>query len=109
MNSLDCKCKVCGKPISEYDYKYRNRMCIRCQVDETYRQQAAALQNDEETETEYEDDIVCPWCGYRMQDDDAYFVSEQSGEYDCPECGKMFHFDADIEVTYSTRRVSEDK
>ena len=97
MNSLDCKCKVCGKPISEYDYKYRNKLCYSCHVNELYMEQQQALLNDEHTETEYENDIVCPWCGCRMQDDDGYFVSEQSGEYDCPEC----------EVTYSTRGVVE--
>lgn len=104
-NSLNYKCKVCGKPIGMFDYKYRDGMCNSCIIDETKRKQSEALRNGEETETEYEDDIVCPWCGKRFRDDDGYFVRKQEGEYHCPECGKLFYFTTDIEVTYSTRRV----
>lgn len=97
-------CKICGNEISEYNHKYQGGMCYSCQKEVREREQAEALQNNEETETSYENDIVCPWCGTHMYDEDGYFVRESSGEYDCPECGKEFYFQADVEVTYSTQR-----
>lgn len=97
-------CKVCGKEISEYNYKFHNSMCYFCEDKIKEQEQAEKLQSNEETETFYEKDIVCPWCGCHFEDDDGYFVSTGDGEYDCPECGKEFYFQTDIEVTYSTQR-----
>lgn len=100
----DYKCINCGREIDSFDYKYQNQLCFSCAKKERQRKLAEKLQEDEETETDFEDEVVCPYCGYRMQDDCGDFVSEGSGEYDCPECGKTFEFEAHIEVTYSTRR-----
>lgn len=97
-------CKICGKEISEYTHLYENDLCYFCQKEVREREQAEALQNNEETETYCEHDIVCPWCGCRFKDDCGYFAREGDGEYDCPECGKEFYFQADVEVTYSTQR-----
>lgn len=44
-NSLNYKCKVCGKPIGMFDYKYMNGMCNFCIIDETKRKQSEALRN----------------------------------------------------------------
>lgn len=98
------KCKICGKEIDSFDYKYQNQLCFSCAKKERQRKLAEALQEDEETETDFEDEVVCPYCGYRMHDDCGEFVSEGSGEYECDNCGKTFEFEAHIEVTYSTRR-----
>lgn len=97
-------CKICGKEISEYSCVFHDNMCYSCEHKIKEEEQAKKFQNNEETETSYEDDIVCPWCGYHFEDDDGYFVSVGDGEYDCPECGKGFYFQADIEVTFSTQR-----
>lgn len=97
-------CKICGKEISEYSCIFHDGMCYSCEDKIKEEEQAKKLQNNEETETSYEQDIVCPWCGCHFEDDDGYFVSEGDGEYDCPECGKEFYFQADIEVTFSTQR-----
>lgn len=97
-------CKICGRKISEYNHTYENDLCYSCQKEIREREQAQELQNNEETETFYENDIVCPWCGRRFEDDDGYFVRTGDGAYECDECGKEFYFQADIEVTYSTQR-----
>lgn len=101
---MNYTCKICGRKIDEYNHTYENDLCYSCQKEIREREQAEALQNNEETETSYENDIVCPWCGTHMYDEDGYFVREGDGEYDCPECGKEFYFQADVEVTYSTQR-----
>lgn len=101
---MNYTCKICGRKISEYNHTYENDLCYSCQKEIREREQAEALQNNEETETSYENDIVCPWCGRRFEDDDGYFVRTGDGEYECDECGKEFYFQADIEVTYSTQR-----
>nr|DAR59167.1 MAG TPA: zinc finger and BTB domain-containing protein [Caudoviricetes sp.] len=97
-------CKICGNEIGEYTYVLHDGMCYSCEERIKEEEQTKKLQSNEETETSYEHDIVCPWCGCRFEDDDGYFVSAGDGEYDCPECGKGFYFQADIEVTYSTQR-----
>lgn len=97
-------CKICGKETSEYNHTYEGDKCYSCQKEIREQEQAEALQNNEEIETFYERDIVCPWCGCRFEDDDGYFARTGDGEYDCPECGKEFYFQVDIEVTYSTQR-----
>lgn len=101
---MSYNCKICGKEISEYSYKFHNSRCYFCEKKIKEQEQARKLQSNEETETAYENDIVCPWCGCHIEDDDGTFVSQGDGEYDCPECGKEFYFQADIEVTYSTQR-----
>lgn len=101
------KCKKCGREIGEYDHTYENDLCYACQKELRFHTQAEALQSNEETETYDESDIVCPWCGYHIQDDEGTFVSESDGEYECDECGKVFKFQADVTVTYSTQRVTD--
>ena len=100
-------CKICGKEIGEYSHTYENDLCYSCQTEIREQKRAQELQSNEETETYYEDDIVCPWCGYSFEDDDGYFASRGDGEYDCPECGKEFYFQANIEVTFNTQRKEE--
>lgn len=97
-------CKTCGKEISAFENQFKNGRCFNCAEKSYYDRVAEELQSDEETETYGEDKIICPYCGYDMEDDDGYFTSEQSGECECPECGKTFHFEAEISVTFSTRR-----
>lgn len=53
--------------------------------------------------------IVCPYCGYRIQDDDGYFAQKGDGEYECDSCGKTFNFSVNIEVTYSTTRQESEQ
>ena len=97
-------CKICGNEISEYSCVFHDGLCYSCEDRIKEQEQAKKLQSNEETETSYEHDIVCPWCGCHFEDDDGYFVRQGDGEYECDECGKKFYFQADIEVTYSTQR-----
>jgi hypothetical protein len=46
-----------------------------------------------------EDEIVCPYCGYK--DCDSWEFSE-SGEYECA-CGALLHIEVEYSVTYSAK------
>ena len=102
-------CKVCGKQISEYEHDWKDGLCFGCYERQQEMKLASKLQNNIVTETNCEQDIVCPYCGYRMEDDDSYFIREQEGEYECPECEKTFYFQACIDITYSTQRKENQK
>lgn len=97
-------CKICGKGILDYEHEYKDGMCFDCFDKQKASQLAIRLENNIETETLYEKDVVCPYCGYRIEDDEYYFLDEEYGEYECPECGKTFTFQAHREITYCTQR-----
>ena len=99
------KCKKCERFITDYEHNYKNGLCFWCYEIEQHKKQSESLQSNEETETYAEDCVICPWCGYRIEEDgDCYFLSEMEGEYECPECGKEFYFSAEQTVTYNTWR-----
>lgn len=108
MNEQKC-CRVCGNKISEFEYDYNQGMCYTCSRNKYNDELADRLRENEEIETSFEDEIVCPYCGHRMADDEGYFERKGDGEYDCDECGKTFNFTVNIEVTYSTSRKEDEE
>ena len=57
------------------------------------------------SETQYSDDPICPYCGYKQRD--AWEIkfgpgSEGETEVDCGECGKTFICSRSVTVTYCT-------
>lgn len=109
MNQQKYHCKECGREISEYTNSSNRGMCYSCSQNAYYSDLADRLRENEEIETSFEDEIVCPYCGHRMTDDEGYFEREGDGEYDCDECGKTFNFTVNIEVTYSTSRKEDEE
>lgn len=103
------KCKNCGREISKYEHDYQDDICFLCHKERYYDDLTQLLRENEEIETDFEDEIVCPYCGNRMQDDEGYFAQQGDGEYECDECGKTFNFTANIEVTYSTSRKEDEE
>ena len=101
------KCKVCGSEISEFQHIYDNDMCYHCRKEEWDKNEAEMLQKNLQTTVDYADEIVCPYCGYRMADDYGYFERQGNGEEKCSQCRKIFNFEVNIEVTYSTSRKEE--
>lgn len=47
-------------------------------------------------------EITCPWCGYEFSDSWEYGDDDDACE--CPDCGKLFSYTRDIEVTYTSKR-----
>ncbi len=55
-----------------------------------------------EGSTQYEDDIMCPYCGSKYGD---CWEWKESGEYDCDDCKNKFEFCRNIETSYSTSKL----
>ncbi len=51
-----------------------------------------------EIDTEYTDEVVCPYCG--AEQGESWELADNNDDYDCNECGKVFGYERDIEVTY---------
>lgn len=51
----------------------------------------------------FNDDIVCPGCGEKWEDDGSW---GEEGIHDC-DCGKSFEYNQDISITYSTILIED--
>lgn len=97
-------CKICGKEITQYEHVFQDGICFSCRKNRYYKDLEQSLKGNEQIETNYEDAIICPYCGNRIEDDDGYFQRQGEGEYECDNCEKTFNFEVNVEVTYSTSR-----
>ena len=52
-------------------------------------------------DTDYMDDIVCPYCGYVHTD----CFEWSDGENECSDCERKFEMYRDVTVTYSTSKI----
>ena len=41
-----------------------------------------------EIDHDYTDEIVCPYCGYKVRDSHDVSGNNEDGDYECDECGK---------------------
>lgn len=90
------KCDTCGTK-EDLCYGYGGVQCKICnekRVDEN-------LQTFEGNTT-FTAGIVCPHCGYTVEDD-LYEYGE--GEHDCSDCGNTFDVTRNVEVTYCTEKI----
>ena len=53
--------------------------------------------------------IVCPHCGGEIQDSWEMSKNEDgaSGDEECQECGKSFHWECCVSVTHSTSKIDQ--
>ncbi|MCK9446037.1 hypothetical protein M0Q50_04005 [bacterium] len=67
-------------------------------------------ENIQEMNTESEDTLICPYCGY-VQDDDPENIMSGGGlapeyaECECEECGKTYEASKTVIVTYCTQKI----
>lgn len=54
---------------------------------------------------EYTSQIISPYCGW--EDRDSWEAGD-SGDMECDRCGKKFHLERDVTVTYSTDKIDND-
>jgi len=101
------KCSVCGQ--ETYNCSWEGDKCFSCREKERLAKLAEYLQNDEETETSCESDIICPYCGYRYEADfeSDYCYNEGDYEEQCPECEKTFTISTSVSITYNTTRKEQ--
>lgn len=55
---------------------------------------------------EYISLITCPYCGWKDRDSRE---AGGAGDMECGKCGKTFHFERDVTVTYSTDKIDSFK
>ena len=60
-------------------------------------------------ETQYEDDVTCPYCGH--VDRDSWELDfgpgfEGDEDFECGACGETFHASREVSVSYSTWKIS---
>ena len=62
-----------------------------------------------EFDTEYKDDIVCPYCGYEFTDSWEFNDTQDEQHVDCQNCNceKEFLLYVHISVDYTTRKKKE--
>ncbi len=56
----------------------------------------------ENIDSTYTQEIVCPHCGHEHCN--SWELSHDSGEMDCCDCGKEFHYERNITIDYSTSK-----
>lgn len=87
---------------------FLSKFCFSCMEEENAKKLTDDILSGEVLETEYEDDIVCPWCGTRYDsfdvDENSSFVDEGEHVTHCYECDHDFTYQADVSITFSTRR-----
>ena len=96
-------CERCGKTFNSYFYE---TMCYRCQTEKNIDDVKARILSGEETSTDCERDVICPWCGEVIEEDCETDVFYEDGEhvFDCPYCDKEFALSTSVSYTYSTER-----
>ncbi len=64
---------------------------------------------DESIDLNYTDEIVCPYCGYKFTDSWEIRMNEHGdiGKHECERCGKKFKAYRNIEITYTTEKLSD--
>ena len=110
------ECKICG---SESGKKHMGRCeehyrCDDCKTKEDLIYAESGLlchpcldkriQKDIESfngDTDYTDEVVCPYCGYEHQDSYEY----EDGEIDCQRCDNKFNLTKEVSVSYTTEKV----
>jgi hypothetical protein len=89
------RCDGCGTR-DAIVFRVRGVWCEAC-----HRQNVEKEIADFDGDTEFEEECVCPWCGYQTQPDSDI----RDGEDECGNCQRKFTMTRHYEVTYSTQRV----
>lgn len=61
---------------------------------------------ESEQETDFEDNVICPYCGgvNEANGESEVFYNEGYHEYDCGDCGNKFEVETMISYYYTTRK-----
>lgn len=97
-NLVKYKCNICGKEIdkSPKKYSFENYWCEDCL---RKNHEISKWQNEQFRTPE----IVCPWCGH-IKTDSWELICDFDDEYECSECEKVFEYERDFKVTYTSRK-----
>ncbi len=91
-------CDICG---GKENLCYRNKglFCDKC------HKKIAQKQVDEfKGDTSYEDEIMCPWCGYTLN---GSWKESNEDLHICENCENEYTHTRDITVAYSTYKIDQ--
>ena len=57
-------------------------------------------------DTEYQDTLICPHCGCEDTDPLESTGDEECGNIECGNCFNYYQYTRDIDITYSTSKIS---
>lgn len=72
-------------------------------------QEDCFCKRDGEFETEWQNEAVCPHCGYRHRDSWEFYTQGDCDDIEvgCHSCGKDFSLSRHVSVDYSTHKIKE--
>jgi DNA-directed RNA polymerase subunit RPC12/RpoP len=97
-------CDLCGEKVTKGEgiYAiggfYHNDTCYI-----KHQQSFIDSYDGEEIDSEYEKEMICPYCGYENTDS-FEFIDEGEGVRICGRCGRDFEFTVNVSITYSTKK-----
>lgn len=70
----------------------------------TNDQQLWTIRNDNSHYADTPDDIQCPWCSAKqsLEHEDVSYEDDNTSEYECQECGKMFDVHTSVSYSFDT-------
>lgn len=109
-------CMSCGVHRSQLQetpwgrYKGDNVWAIQCKPcrEDEIKKQIEDFQASE-PDTEYTDAAICPYCGYKHEQDSvtSELYTEGDHDFECSNCNNEFTLSTSISITYSTYKKEE--
>jgi hypothetical protein len=98
-------CGIKRKDLKEIPWNARIGafQCRDCETKE--RQKNITARQAQGFSHEWENEITCPYCGYKFGDSWEY--GSDDGVEDCPECEKTFKYNRHVLVNYSTEKMEK--
>ena len=100
-------CRIDRKDMLDIPWSRGNNriQCNPCKEKEV--ENKIKLFQESETDTEFEDEIICPNCGNKHEQDGESEVFYNGGEHDfeCGYCNEIFKVNTDISFIYSTYKI----
>ena len=96
-------CQRCGKSFDSY---FGETLCWSCNKAKNLEDVQESILSGEETSTDCENDVICPWCGEVIEPDceSSEFYEDGTHVMRCPECDKEFTLSTSVSYSYSTER-----
>jgi len=100
------KCRICGIEKEESNLQWRKKFdiytcpdCIEKGIEiKNYIAEGGIF----DLRSYYENDIICPYCGY--EEPDSWEWDDNSTEYTCPHCARTSDLEVERVAKYTTER-----
>ncbi len=103
MTKMEKGCRICGI-LKNLWRGGEGTICYNCLRKKIEDEMVEYAKKFNEIDHRFNPVVVCPYCG--CKDDDSWEITE-SGEYTCGHCESDYFVERNVEVTYSTSKISE--